>query len=75
MKIKYFAVLLATYFSLATGCAGLNSQQQRILTGGAGGAAAGAAVGAISGGSVGTGAIVGGALGAVGGAVVNEIKK
>ena len=60
---------------LLTGCAGLTSQQQRILTGGAIGAAGGAAIGAVSGGSVGTGALVGGAAGAGGGAIVHEMDK
>lgn len=74
-KITSLVAIILAATVLLTGCAGLTSHQQRILSGGAMGAAAGAAVSGMSGGSMGTGAVVGGALGAAGGAVVNELKK
>ncbi len=67
------AVMLMLLFVLA-GCAGMNSTQQRTLSGGAMGAGAGAAIGAISGGSAGTGAVVGGAAGALGGYLYDKSK-
>jgi osmotically inducible lipoprotein OsmB len=51
----------------ATGCANLNTQQERALSGGAIGAAGGAVIGALTGGWV-VGAIIGGAAGAAIGA-------
>lgn len=65
-----FAVALG-----AAGCSGMNSTQQRTLSGGAGGAAAGAALGALTGGSAATGAIIGGALGAGGGYLYDQHEK
>ncbi|MCC7426403.1 MAG: hypothetical protein IT557_05830 [Alphaproteobacteria bacterium] len=50
-------------------CSGLNSREQRALSGGAIGAAGGAAVGALTGGSLLTGALIGGAGGAAIGAL------
>lgn len=60
--------------ALTTGCAGMSTQQQRALSGGAMGAAGGAAIGALSGSPV-TGAIVGGAAGAATGALWDDIRK
>ncbi|MGE5842196.1 MAG: YMGG-like glycine zipper-containing protein [Deltaproteobacteria bacterium] len=74
-NINRITSIIVALLILLTGCAGLSTQQQRILTGGAIGAAGGAAIGAVSGGSVGTGALVGGAAGAVGGAIVHEMEK
>lgn len=62
-------VLLA---GVATGCSGLNKQEQRALSGGAIGAAGGAALGIITGGSAFTGALIGGAGGAAVGALMKE---
>jgi len=60
---------------LMTGCSGLSTREQRVLSGGAIGAASGAAIGAVTGGSPGVGAAVGGAAGAVGGLVVDELDR
>lgn len=60
--------------ALTTGCAGMSTQEQRALSGGAIGAAGGAAIGAL-GGSPTTGAIVGGAVGAATGALWDDIRK
>ena len=59
---------------LTTGCAGMSTQQQRALSGGAIGAAGGAAFGALAG-SATTGAIVGGALGVATGALWDDLRK
>ncbi|MBX3453768.1 MAG: hypothetical protein KF827_04460 [Ferrovibrio sp.] len=56
----------------ATGCSGLNKQEQRALSGGAMGAAGGAALGIITGGSAFTGALIGGAGGAAVGALMKD---
>jgi osmotically inducible lipoprotein OsmB len=56
------------------GCEGLNSEQQRMLSGGAIGAAGGAVVGAFIG-SPAIGAAVGGAAGAAVGAYNEPAKK
>lgn len=48
-------------------CAGMSSSEQRMLSGGAGGAAAGAGIGAVTGGDPVTGAVIGGAAGTAGG--------
>ncbi len=73
-SITRVAAAIILMISIA-GCAGMNSTEQRMLSGGAIGAGAGAAVGAISGGSAATGAIVGGAAGVVGGLIVDEAEK
>ena len=67
---RILAVLSVVF--MLTGCAGMSTTQQRVLSGGAMGAAGGAAVGAISGGSPGVGAAVGGAAGAVGGYLYDQ---
>ncbi len=59
---------------LTTGCAGMSTQQQRALSGGAIGAAGGAAIGAIGGAPL-TGALVGGAAGAATGALWDDLRK
>ncbi len=69
------AALLALSLGAVGACSGMNSTQQRTLSGGAGGAAAGAAVGALTGGSAATGAIIGGALGAGGGYLYDKNQK
>ena len=57
------------------GCAGMNSREQRMLSGGALGAGAGAIIGGVSGGSPTTGAIIGGAAGAAGGYLLDESQR
>ena len=59
---------LALLALVATGCSGLNNQQQRALSGGAIGAAAGTVVGIVTGHAL-VGALVGGAGGAAVGAL------
>jgi len=61
--------------ALVSACAGMNSREQRVLSGGAIGAGSGAAIGALTGGSVATGAAVGGIVGSVGGLVVDEMQR
>lgn len=58
-----------------SGCAGMNSTQQRTLSGGAIGAAAGAAGTAITGGCVSCGAALGGAVGAGAGYITDKADK
>lgn len=69
-----FALIL-----MLSGCAGMSTREQRMLSGGAIGAAGGAAIGAITAGNPATGAAVGGAIGgavgAVGGYIVDEMEK
>jgi len=71
--MKIGSVLLA--LTLMTGCAGMNDQQQRAVSGGAMGAAGGALLGAVVGGSALVGAAVGGAAGVAGGLIVHEMEK
>jgi osmotically inducible lipoprotein OsmB len=56
-------------------CAGMSPTEQRVLSGGAGGAAGGAAIGAVTGGSPTTGAILGGAAGAAGGYIYDQSQR
>jgi len=56
-------------------CSGMDSTEQRTLSGGAIGAGAGAALGAITGGSMIGGALIGGAAGAAGGYIYDHEKK
>ena len=60
---------------LAAGCSGMNSTQQRMVSGGAIGAGAGAVGGALTGGCVACGAVIGGAVGAGAGYVYDEYQK
>ena len=59
---------------MLSGCAGMSSREQRMLSGGAIGAAGGAVIGAATG-SAATGAAIGGAAGVVGGLIVDEMEK
>ena len=61
------ALLLGT-----AGCSGLDTHEQRVLSGGAIGAGAGAAIGAATGVSILSGAAIGAAAGAVGGYVYDK---
>ena len=56
-----------------SGCADLNTEQQRVLTGGAGGAAVGAVLGAI-GGNAGLGAAAGAGAGLLGGYLYSQYR-
>jgi hypothetical protein len=70
--------LIACAAGLALGlsaCSGMDSTEQRTLSGGAIGAGAGAALGAITGGSLIGGALIGGAAGAAGGYIYDREKK
>jgi osmotically inducible lipoprotein OsmB len=62
------AVCIATLAS----CNGLDTREQRMLTGGAIGAGVGAAAAGVTGGSVGTGALIGAGAGAVGGYIYDK---
>lgn len=67
---------LAFTLALATSaCSGMNTTEQRTLSGGAIGAGVGAVGTAVTGGCVACGAAVGGAVGAAGGYVYDQIKK
>src|SRR5690625_2477818 len=68
IRMHKTALALIAVAGLALGaCSNMSSQQQRMLSGGAGGAAAGAGIGALTGGSATTGALIGGAAGTAGG--------
>jgi osmotically inducible lipoprotein OsmB len=70
--------LIACAGMLALGlsaCSGMDSTEQRTLSGGAIGAGAGAAIGAITGGSLLGGALIGGAAGAGAGYLYDREKK
>lgn len=67
MKAFRTLILVLAVAGLA-GCDHMNSQQQRMLTGGALGAAGGAALGAVTGGSWVLGGLLGGAAGTAVGA-------
>lgn len=74
--MRKIAIPVAVIGILAlSGCAGMNSTQQRTLSGGAMGAAGGAVLGAATGGCVACGAAIGGALGAAGGYLYDQSKK
>jgi hypothetical protein len=62
-------LLLGMSVLALAGCSGLNTQQQRALTGGAIGAAAGLGIAAVAGGSL----LAGGLVGAAGGAVIGAV--
>lgn len=57
-----------------SGCAGLDNQQQRVLTGGGAGAAGGALLGAIAG-NAGLGAVLGAGVGAGAGFLYDHSKQ
>ena len=66
------ALAVAGTLFATSACSNLNTQQQRVLSGGAIGAAAGAAVGAVTGVSILSGVAIGAAAGAVGGYVYDK---
>lgn len=71
MKKTLLALPLVAALTL-TGCAGMDTTQQRTLSGGAIGAAAGAGITAIAGGNPIWGAIGGAAAGALGGFIYDK---
>lgn len=74
--MKGLAIVAAFIGVLALqGCAGMDSKEQRVLSGAAIGTGAGAVTTAITGGCVPCGAAVGGVVGAGAGYVVNAINK
>ena len=75
--MKPLSVGLALALLLATaGCSGMNSTEQRMLSGGAIGAGSGAVVGALTGGlGIATGAAIGAAAGAATGYIVDQAAK
>ena len=66
---------LALVGLVMAGCSGMNTQQQRALSGAAIGTGAGAAIGLLTGGSVVTGAVIGAAAGTAGGLLFDEEHK
>jgi hypothetical protein len=71
MKKILLALPLVAALTL-TGCSGMNTEQQRMLSGGAIGAAAGAGITALAHGNPIWGAIGGAAVGTLGGYVYNK---
>jgi Glycine-zipper domain len=69
---KFVIALVALGF--LSGCADMNSTQQRAATGTLGGAAGGAIIGAIAG-NAGLGAAIGAGAGLIGGLVYDKVKR
>lgn len=70
-----FFIVIAIICTTLTGCSGMDTTQQRTLSGGAIGAAAGAGITAITHGNPIWGAIGGAAVGAVTGYVYDQYEK
>jgi hypothetical protein len=68
-------VFLIFGFLALAGCADMDSQQQRMVSGGAAGAAIGAVGTVLTGGCVACGAAIGGAVGVGAGYVVDQMDK
>ena len=68
-------LVIAALIFCAYGCAGMNTTEQRVLSGGAIGSAAGLGVAAIVGAPLLVGAAAGAAAGAVGGVVVDSVSR
>jgi hypothetical protein len=74
--MSFRLVAAAGVLALAlSACSGMDSTEQRTLSGGAIGAGAGAALGAITGGSLVGGALIGGAAGAGAGYLYDREKR
>ena len=71
MRKVMLPVVMVGALALA-GCSGLNSTEERVLSGGAIGAAAGAAGTAITGGCIACGAALGGVVGAGAGYIIDQ---
>ena len=65
---------LVAMLAAGTACSNLNTQEERVLSGGAIGAGVGAAVGAVTGVSILGGAAIGAAAGAVGGYIYDRTR-
>ncbi|WP_366556107.1 YMGG-like glycine zipper-containing protein [Aquibaculum sediminis] len=74
MNKTAFALVAVAGLTLGA-CSGMSNTEQRMMSGGAGGAAAGAGVGAVTGGDPVTGAIIGGAAGTAGGYLWDQHKR
>ena len=74
MRVLKVFLIVALIFS-AFGCAGMNSTEQRVLSGGAIGTAAGIGAAAVIGAPLLVGAAAGAAAGAVGGFVLDEVQR
>lgn len=72
---KVATVAVVVTFLAATGCSGLSTTQQRVLSGGAIGAGVGAVGTLVTGGCVSCGAAIGAGVGAIGGYVYDQTKK
>jgi osmotically inducible lipoprotein OsmB len=72
--MKTLSLLALAGALVLSGCADLNSTEQRTLTGGAAGAAGGAVIGAIAG-NAGLGAAIGAGAGLAGGYIYDQHKK
>ncbi|MFZ2448077.1 MAG: hypothetical protein WAW37_17100 [Syntrophobacteraceae bacterium] len=73
--MKALRVLIAVILiGCVSGCAGMSSREQRVLSGGAFGTAAGVGAAAIFGAPLIVGAAAGAAAGAVGGLIVEEVQ-
>lgn len=73
-KAMTCAAAIAVVLSVSA-CSGMNSTQQRTLSGAGIGAASGAAIGAMTGGSVAGGAAIGAAGGAAAGYIYDKNKR
>lgn len=68
-------VFVVLAFLSLSGCSGMNSTQQKTVSGAGIGAGSGAVLGAVTGGDPVTGAIVGAGVGAAAGYVIGEQDK
>lgn len=71
----YLIALSATAVLFITACSGMNTTQQRTLSGAAIGTAAGVGIGALTGGGLLWGAAGGAAAGAAGGYIYDQYEK
>lgn len=74
-KQTFGKVALVIGLLALTGCANMNSTEQRTLSGGAIGAASGAGITLLTGGCVACGAAIGGAVGAGTGYVIDRMDR
>lgn len=74
MSVKVMVTIIFTG-CIVFGCSGLDTEEQRVLSGGAIGAGTGAALGIITKGSVATGSAIGAAAGALGGLIYDEAQE
>ncbi len=74
MRISALALPVVAVLALS-GCSGLSTTEQRVLSGGAIGAGVGAVGTAVTGGCVACGTVIGGAAGAAAGYIVDQTKR